>query len=322
MLEQKTNKYLSIDDLKPIDELEPKNNIIILYVLCYHINNDYKYPLLQFMLTKIPKYSNIKEHFTLPYITIYNANANANANALQNIALEFVKNSLTNITNETFDITEDMYRGVVFGKDGITPYLLVNITNINSSMFGLYVSNHTTKLFALPSEIINVKKVYDIEIDKDTVHLFTETPQIGLLTNPHTNKYYLLPDIVYTKNNMKMAEFFSIFGNSKTKAYDSCGKYYYFYRDFSNVINDTNDTNVTNDTNGYEEYINRYALFVESNLYLETNDFYLTDKEIENIYTEPCITICYLHKKNSKPDMLVKKYEQFVCLSYCHYLHK
>jgi hypothetical protein len=255
------------------------------------------------MLTKIPKYSNIKEHFTLPYITIYN-----NKVTIENLVLDFVKNSLTNITNEKINITDDMYQGIIFGKDRLTPYVLVNISDINISIFGSYFSNYTTHLFALPSEIINMKKIYDIDIDYETNQLFTEMPQIGLLTNPYTNNYYLLPDIVYTKNNRKMAEFYSIFGNSKTKVYESCGKYYYFYRDLKN-------TQKYNDVS-YEECINRYALFVESNIYLEeNNDFSLTDKEIEN-YSEPCITICYLHKHNSKPDMLVKKYENFVCLTY------
>ena len=69
-------------------------------------------------------------------------------------------------------------------------------------------------------------------------------------------------------------------------------------------------------------WINRYALFVEGKIYLENSkEFSLTDKMIETLYPEPCIIICYSSEHKINPDILVKDYRSFVCLSY-HNINK
>ena len=42
----------------------------------------------------------------------------------------------------------------------------------------------------------------------------------------------------------------------------------------------------------------------------------LSDEIIENLYPEPCIIICYSSEYNVNPDILVKDYNNFICLSY------
>ena len=69
--------------------------------------------------------------------------------------------------------------------------------------------------------------------------------------------------------------------------------------------------------NSFKGGINRYALFSEGNLYIETeNDFSLTDPIIEKMYPEPCIIICYSNLEIIQPDILVKEYNNFISLSY------
>ena len=323
LLEEKANKNLTFEDI--VND----KGICILNILCYHVEEQHKYPFLQFMMEKIPYCNNIvKEQLTLPYIFVRDF-----SNNIENIVLERVMSGLDLLGCDYNRVIGDMYKGIIFGKDTITPYALVNITGID--IYGLNFMRQTTSWFALASEIINTKNICNIDVDEDINILFTDFPEIGFLNDPKTNKPYLLPDAVYTGGDIKKAEFYSIFGNCKTKVYESCGKYYYFYRSFSLAVKDAgwlkegdNDRigNRKLTENNSMKYINgtinRYSLFVEGKIYVEDgNEFSLTDEIIENLYPEPCIIICYSGEHTIKPDMLVKNYESFVCLSY-HKLNK
>ena len=275
----------------------------ILYILCYHIENQCKYPFLQFMMEKIPFCNNlIKEQFVLPHI-----NNNSNTTPFKTLALEKVKNRLHSIGCDSNHVNDDMYKGIIWINNW---YILINISDINIS--GLYLSRNSNCWFVLPSEIINTKEVCGIDIDNDVTSLFTENPKLGILTNPKTKGIYILPDIVYTTGEYKSVEFNSIFGNRKTKIYGNCGEYFYFYRSFTDTIKDVEFRHGIN-----RDGINRYALFLEGELYIEMgNEFSLTDVEIEKMYPDSCIIICYSDVHNKNPDVLVKDYDNFISVSY------
>lgn len=264
-------------------------NANIFYMLCYHIETQCKYPFLQFILEKIPFCNGlVTEQFVLPHIRI------TNSNNFNQIALDKVNQMLIimGINANAY------YKGIIFS--GNTGYILINLSINNNNKHLL--SRNSPYWFVLPTEIINAKQVCGFNIDEDVTQLFTSNPQISILKNINTTLNYNLPDAVYTGcNDLKKSEFNFIFGNIKTKLFDSCNEYYFFNRLFDDVNNNT--------------FINRYALFVEGNLYTEEKIiFSLTDKQIEQYY-EPCITICY-NSPNRYPDMLVKKYENFISLSY------
>ena len=123
---------------------------------------------------------------------------------------------------------------------------------------------------------------------------------------------------------------------SREKVYSSCGEYYYFFRLFEDAVKeggwvrqgghktiDLNDVEITHNPantklidNEYGRYIkggiNRYALFVEGNIYIEKEkDFSLTDEIIENEYGD-----CIILSNVQNEDMLVKNYSSSVSLSY------
>jgi len=325
ILEEKANKNLTFNDL-----LNNKG-FCILNLLCYHVENQHKYPFLQFMMEKIPFCNNIvKEQLILPYIIIQDSSIN-----ISELVLEKVKHSLDLLGCESNRITDDMFKGILYIENCNTPFVLVNISGID--IYGLNFMRKTRVWFALPSEIINLGSICNIPIDKEINNLFTDFPSIGLLSDPKTETTYSLPDAVYTGSELKESEFQSIFGISKKKIYESCGDYYYFYRTFGDAVKDggwlNNNNNksgkignriiVDNDSNKYFiGCINRYALFVEGKIYTEsTCEFILTDNLIESLYPEPCIIISYSGKHNTKPDLLVKNLESFVCISY-HKLDK
>jgi len=323
LLEEKVNRNLTFDNL--VND----RGMCVLNILCYHIETQYKYPFLQFMMEKIPFCNNIvKEQVTLPFVLVSDPYID-----IKDLVLQRVRTGLDILSCDYNRVTEEMYKGIVFGDDSWTPYVLVNITGIDIS--GLNFMRQTTCWFVLPSEIINTKKVCNIDIDSEIIHLFTDIPQLSLLMNNKTNENYILPDAVYTGSEIKNAEFQSIFGNIKRKIYNNCGEYYFFYRSFSDAVKDGGWLRVGNSNkigdriivdNHSSKYItgciNRYALFVEGKIYLETGrELRLTDDIIESLYPEPCIIICYSGEHEIKPDILVKNYESFVSLSY-HKLNK
>jgi hypothetical protein len=184
------------------------------------------------------------------------------------------------------------YKGVVFINVDI-PCVLVDASN---------VIDNDIHFYALPSEIINNESIYNIPIDPFVVSLFQNNPYISLLLNKTTNKYYNIPDVAFTSDSLQEAEFKSVFGNEKTKVYN-CREYYYFYRNYKDALT--------------KEYITRYAVFVEGKIHLENHKtFSLRDKIIDTLYPEPTILICYTKEHESNPDLLVKSWENSICLSY------
>ena len=256
------------------------------------------------MMEKVPYCGNVvSEQLIFPYIFI----KKTDKNNIKELVLKKVKIGLDILNCEYDDISEDAYKGIVFGDNYLTPYVLVNISGID--ICGIHFFRQTTTWFVLPSEIVNNQNVLNVNMDKNIINLFTNVREVGQLINMENNEYYMLPDVVYTSDKKNDSEFKSIFGNVKTKIYDNCREYYYFYRSFDNVVK-------------HNDYINRYALFTEGKIYLENaKEFTLNDEVIEHLYPEPCIIICYSNKNNINPDMLVKNYENFVCLSY-HILDK
>lgn len=323
LLEENANKNISFNDF------QSETDTITIFILCYHIETQHKYPFLQFMMNKIPFCNNfVKEELTLPYVTLKDRNSD-----ILTIVLDKVKTSLLNLNCEHIKVTDDMYKGILFGEDCSTPYALVNISGID--IYGLHFGRNSPSWFVLSSELINTKTVCNIPVNDTTIDFFTDNQEIGILRDKITNRPFMLPDAAYTGAEFRVVEFRSVFGNHKSKIYENCGEYFYFYRSFGEAIKDgvwlkTGASNkignrviVENNSNKYiRGGINRYAVFVEGKTYMEsTGEFSLTDNIIDNLYPEPCILICYSGEHKVNPDILVKNTENFVCLSF-HTLNK
>jgi hypothetical protein len=326
--EQNINKNLSISDISK--DIKNGGKYDILFLLCYSVNTEAKYPFIQFMMDKMPYCDNlIKEQFSLPHLFYTDF-----SKTIETLVLEKVIYSLNSIGCNCDNIHSDMYKGIV--HDLIEqPYAVIDITGIDIS--GMCLTRNSLIWFALPSEIINVKHICNIDIDLEATNLFTNSPKLGVLANPLTNQPYINPDAVYTGGDIKMVEFNSTFGINKSQIYNSCGEYYYFFRSFSNSVKyggwikdvETNKYSSTGRLlidNDYGRYdtggINRFALFIEGNFHLEPEtEFMLTDQEIDKMYPEPCVIICYSGLHNFNPDVLVKNQYSFIPLTY-HKLNK
>ena len=155
----------------------------------------------------------------------------------------------------------------------------------------------------MPTEIVNINSICDIPIAEDVINLFTYLlPELGVLYKKNSRDNYLLPDIVYTRSNLKQAEFQTLFGPSKHK------RYFHFCKSYMDAIE---DAVVTEDT------VNRYALFIDNPITVGISNVKKDEKseeDLEDILNEKysssnCIIIQNWH-------ILVKKYELFQPLSY------
>jgi hypothetical protein len=303
-----------------------------IYILCYHINAESKYPFIQFMLEKLPSYYGlVEEEFILPSVLISSYNDNIEENVIQQI-----QQSLLSIGCDISSLDNSMYKGIINDSD-YKNYALVNITGIDINYLKLYRKNAIW--FGLPSEIMNNKHICNIPIDEVTSALFCNKPTLSLIHNAHTNKPYNIPDAVYSGSEYKEVEYNSIFGMRKKKIYEEYGEYFYFFRNFKHAVKeggwvkeggtqfiDMNNKKITHSVsdrllvdNEYGRYIrggiNRYALFVENSqiIYLDKP---ITD---ELINETGCLFIGL--SADIKQDILVNEYELFFPISF-HELNK
>jgi hypothetical protein len=251
-------------------------------ILAYHINTTAKYPFLQFALQKIPEIPDImEEHYILPYVQLQRE-----SNIHESLQT-CVESKLTNLENN-FD-----YQGVLIIEN--IPFIFVEVFSNSYNDF---------MHFALTTEIINTGQLYNVAICNSARNIFLEMPQLGLLYKENTQDFFPLPDVAFTTDSEKDAEFKSVFNNIKTKIYPQCREYYYFYRGFQEA------------SNKRQNIVSRFAVFIEGKMVFENEEnFSLKDSVIDQLYPEPCIIICYTFYHSSKENLLVKTAESFAHLS-------
>ena len=316
-------------------DLPDKRSVNYLHILCYYITTTAKYPFLLFLMEKTP-YCNgfVEEQFSFPFIA-FDKNTNI-SNAVLNKVLEFFKNTINE--DDFFSLS---YKGIITLSGSY--YALVNITQLKHNI-DKYLTRNSPYWFVLPTEIINTKHVCNINIDRLATDLFVRELHIALLTDTKKGTNYILPDVVYTGNEYKIVEFYSIFGNGKTDEYELSDQHYYFYSSYfdavrrggwnkEGIIKDSTCKKETHNASGrlivendYGRYImggiNRYALFMETQYFIEDNKLPEKMNELKN--EEMTLGIfSYSYDNLTLPNLLVQTDDTnvFVSLSY-HKLDK
>lgn len=325
-------KYL-LEDLTTDISLHDLSNVTHIDVVCYHIDSkSAKYPFLQFLV-----YNNVLENvLQLPSISDMVITDMDTSNDLVEVLIDKIKYALESLGCDSTSVDDTIYKKTLYSEDLDTLFVFANISNIDIS--GIHFGERNRYWFVLPSEIINHGSTLGKSFTSSLITLFTEEVNMGLLYDAETNTNYMLPDVAYVGGEIKTVEFNSVFGNVAKQIYNNCGSYFYFHRDMQNAMRDGIWVNPCHNFSDSKELrigtrliakdgkylqggINRYAVFVEGNIYLEkTSTCLLTDEMIANDYVEPCIIIGYCKENNVKHDLLVKQYENFVCIS--HHLLK
>jgi len=330
LIENVANKNIELEEL-----LTNSDTSKVLFIICYHITKDQKYPFLQFMLEKIPFSVFYPETLTLPLLSITDYVENMSVEQLVRVK---INKYLKDIGCKVETDNDIVYNGIV--NDSLDRnYAIVDISKVDIKYLKLF--RESTVWFALSSEIINTMNICNIQIDSEVTNLFQKMPELAILHKPDKLVQYNLPDVVYTGSEYKNAEFNSIFGISKRKIYSKLEEYYYFYRNFHHAVKEggwcsiggTNEIDINNKElthskggrllvdNKYGRFlkggINRYVVFDPTFYFEDSDELSITDEEVEK-FDGNSMMICFMTKKNTtdiKPDVLVKSYEYFHPLS-------
>lgn len=264
-----------------------------LHYICYHITTNSYYPFIQIML------ENTQDRFTSPFIAINDDSTSAD---IRYLILKKIKTDLNKLRCNTDLLTKDDYKGIfsttkndINKRKNAKMYALIDVSSVDISCV-----NSRTICFALPTEIANINSICETPISEDVIKLFTYLlPELGVLYKKNSRDNYLLPDIVYTRSDLKQAEFQTIFGPPRKNIY------YHFYKSYLNAIEETEE-----DQTKVKYAVNRYALFIDDPITIKTNCVKdLEEMLYEKYSSRTCIIVQNWH-------ILAKKYELFTPMSY------
>jgi hypothetical protein len=232
-LENKVKKDYAVNNV-----ILNKIGVGILHYICYYINTNGNYPFIQFLLEKVPYCENlVDEEFILPSVIVNNENIHI----IENIIIEKLITQL-NISNKNIEYLGIIDNGVLNSK------LQFALIKIQTNKFDL--NNKDLCLwFSIPTEIVNIKTIYNIPIQKQVIELFTYNfHNLCILEDKMTNKMLPLPDILYFINK----KYYNIEYVYKTYI-NKQGSFLCLYRNYNNIKSD-ND-NVKNDNDNVKRCI-------------------------------------------------------------------
>ena len=209
----------------------PSTDYCELNMLCYTINENAIDPFLLFMVEKKEIIEKKDYEFHFPKL-------------LLNRHEEFnIQDKISEMIGENF-----IYYGVIKDEQS-NYYAIIRIQN------HIHQNNY---FFALATEIINYKKIYNYKISREITDAFIKNPLFYLLINRNTQYPYKLPDLAYKYINSDEENYYLNFGNKKEKMFESCDEYYFFNKSMNNLLR-----HVT---------IIRYAIFTGNKIYYENNN--------------------------------------------------
>ena len=183
-------------------------------------------------------------------------------------------------------------------------YLFIDITKMKlnlDKMFNKYFNLTNSYWLITIHEMVNEKKVGNIQIDKKVSNFFTTNVDFIFLQN-EINIDYEIPTVVYQAKPYSQIEYCYVFGQYYVD-YDSFNKRYFYFTDFEKAIQDAKEE---------KKGIIRYALF--------TGKLFIIQKEndildlIEEEYD------CFQINSEKNSNYLIKNFSQNIPLSF-HYIH-
>jgi hypothetical protein len=247
-------------------------------ILCvYKINNDGKFPFIQFLLS-----NNGFDLMTLPILPLF---YEFNKETIFNYSKVFLSGILEVTNFEEFN-KRLIFDGYYEFEENI--YLFFDTTNYE---FNINNTNSSTRyLFVLPDEIINHRKVCNIPICNETIQFFIANNSINYL-HDNNNDLYEQPLVGFIgKPTVNKLNFTYTFGENPKDRLAILGPYYYF-TNFNYAIRQGGWSNnykpeyiynklITDNENGrYSKGgIVRFALFTGITKYIENMPNYPIDQ--------------------------------------------
>lgn len=277
-------------------------------LICYNVTTQGKYPFLQFMLynsIEFPLLQSITQNLTFPKLHIWDKNS------FHIQIQQYIKDELASIQCIVENINDIKIKGI-FARD--ESYVVVDVSSIDIT--SLFLSKQSSVLFALSSEICNLKHVCNITVHEDVSSFFVENKTF--LNLEYDNRLYPSPEVVYELSKFKQTQFQNMFGVSKK---DTPYGNVYIFSLHSGKLGKTEKTEYSEKLE--MEGMNRIALLVDQPVFLKEKDFINTNTnpqsrvQMELLHSD---TIYILENDNSLK-IIVKDYEQQIPLSF-HFFDK
>lgn len=305
--EQNNYRYPILDDVyfyKDIRNLNTYKNCI----LCiYTVNNENKYPFLQFLFYK----SFLTDTFS--FLNYINFNIN-NDDFIQNIneyILSFLnkKDIFSTLDNNDYIDKKDIIFDGFFVEEN-NNYLFFNIPKLKDFIFSKNLQ------LGLIDEIMNYQKLDDKEIDVEMIEFFQRNSELMYLKN-EKDENYEIPIVGYVAKTKKQVEFTRMFGQT-TSSDGILGNYYYFTN--YETAKKREEEMILNKEYGCG--IVKFALFpgIMKTFLLKTfmNVNYLKEmcEEEMNGWVE-LYNSCYYLENGEDPIWVIKDFSQQISLSIC-----
>jgi hypothetical protein len=195
----------------------------VINILCYSICFETEIPFIQYMFEHHKSlFDPFNSVLTLPKFTVMN-------NEPIKEIFNRIKHNLLQINCDGNLLDETMFKGYIIQDNEV--YAIINITGIDIT--SLHISMMSGVWFILPSEIISVNSVCNIDIDPQVTYFFQKNIELSLLQSPD-NTLYNVPDVCYSGDTIKKVEFKSIFGQTEETRNNI--KSYYFFDNFNNAV--------------------------------------------------------------------------------------
>jgi len=223
-----TNLITGLD--KTIDE-----GIRQINVCAYRVINEKKSPFIEYLLQKNTGfYSNLN----FPHLPITDPTTSIKVDELVT-NFNSLLSSLLIIGHLNFDGENhnfiNSYKGFYMFENKI--YLFFDLTDMDLKMDPTY--RNERYFFCLIDEILNSKKMCDINISEDVTNFFIKTTCINkyafCVLQDENSDQYESPYVAFVGTNTKSLNFTYIFGVSKQDSNSILGQYYYF-TDYNNAL--------------------------------------------------------------------------------------
>ena len=211
-------------------------------ICAYNINTIGKYPFQEFILTR-----SVNDTIEFPSVLVY---TDFNSEQLIN----YTKVCLFSLLSvDDFEKFNDLVEFNGYYEYDNNLYLFFNITNCKENINSTYKNSNLW--LSLIDEIVNQKKVYDIEIEEEVSDFFIKNVDLCFLVDENQKKYEI-PTVGYVNKEKSKTNFTYIFGETAGDKNSLLGPYFYF-TDLNNALKN----------NG--ESIIRFALFTGNTKYIQ-----------------------------------------------------
>jgi len=248
--------YREVENLEQYVENITQNNENIsskIYICAYQVNNNGKYPFLQFLFEHNSRYL---DQLVLPEMVF---SENFDTENIKNYSTIYLFHTILKKMTFSEFTSKIIFNGFHVYNNEL--YLFYDLTNIHLEINDVYRDSPIR--FCLINEILNSSKLCDIPISQYAYDFFTFNYNFCLLTN-EKDEIYETPIVGYVAKPENKLNFSYVFGETIQKDKNAILGPYFYFTSFKNAVKLS-----YNITSNSKSGIVRFALFLGKLKYIE-----------------------------------------------------